>query len=371
MQNSPSHDSARMPCLDAVKAIACLLIVLHHLAVYGPMSDIARPLVTGLIDGLYDYGRLAVQAFLVIAGFLSAKHLAPFGVPNAIAPLDAIKRRYFRLIVPYLAALTLAVVCAAVARGWLNLDYVPDTPDFPQMLAHAFLLQDVLSQEALSAGVWYVAIDFQLFAVTAGMMWLAQSRGAPDGGRFAAPLLVAALTAASLYIFNRDDFWDVTAFYFFGSYGMGILGYWAATRRDGWIWLVALGLLVVGALLVDFRIRIAVAGSVMLLLGFARRYFVLQEQSALSPLTYLGKVSYSIFLVHFPLCMLVNAVFAHYFPHQPAANLFGMLLAFVVSIGGGILFFRWVESRAVCSKTRLPILAGFMATSLLAVGGNV
>lgn len=372
MKQTLNHDTARMPCLDAAKAIACLLIVLHHLAVYGPMSDIARPLMAGLIDGLYEHGRLAVQVFLVIAGFLSARHLAPFGVPHGADPLDAIKRRYFRLIVPYLGALTLAVVSAATARAWLNLDYVPDSPDLPQLLAHALLLQDLLDQEALSAGVWYVAIDFQLFALTVALLWLSRRIGGNrEPGRMAAPLLVAALTAASLYGFNRNDFWDETAFYFFGSYGLGALSYWAATRRDGWFWLLMLGALVAGALLVEFRIRIAVAGTVMLLLGFTRRYFVREERPALKPLTYLGRASYSIFLVHFPLCMIVNAVFAHYFPHQPFVNALGLLLAFCVSILGGILFFRWVENRATDHKIRLPILVGFMASTLLSfVGSN-
>ena len=53
-----------MPVVDALKAIACLMIVLHHLSVYGPMSDVAYPLFPGLIDWLYQYGRMAVQAFL-------------------------------------------------------------------------------------------------------------------------------------------------------------------------------------------------------------------------------------------------------------------------------------------------------------------
>ena len=36
------NDAARLPAIDALKAIACVLIVLHHLAFYGPMADIAR-----------------------------------------------------------------------------------------------------------------------------------------------------------------------------------------------------------------------------------------------------------------------------------------------------------------------------------------
>ena len=353
-----------MPCLDALKAIACLLIVLHHLAVYGPMSDIAYPLISGLVDGLYQYGRMAVQAFLVIAGFLAAKNLAPFGVPRVAAPFNAIKRRYDRLIMPYLAALTLALACAALARGWLDRDYIPGEPDLPQLLAHALLLHDLLDQEALSAGVWYIAIDFQLFALTALLLWLARQAASRSLAltTWAAPLLTAAVTIASLFVFNRDAYWDETALYFFGSYGLGALSYWAATRPRGTLLLGLLGLLVVAALLVEFRTRIALAGIVMLLLGFARRYAARECRPELGYLPYLGRISYSVFLVHFPLIMLVNTAFFHFLPQQPLAGLAALIFALAFSIWGGALFYRWVESRS--HHTRLPILAGFMASGL-------
>ena len=38
-----------MPVIDLFKAVASQLIVLHHLAFYGPMSDAAAPLVAGLL----------------------------------------------------------------------------------------------------------------------------------------------------------------------------------------------------------------------------------------------------------------------------------------------------------------------------------
>jgi len=131
-----------MPLLDALKAIACLSIVLHHLAAYGPMSEIAYPLAPRLIDGLYEYGRMAVQVFFVVAGFLFAGKYAPAGVLVVTHPIQAIKRRYFRLILPYFAALILAIGCAAFARVWMAHDSIPHQVGLTQLLAHAFLLQD-------------------------------------------------------------------------------------------------------------------------------------------------------------------------------------------------------------------------------------
>ncbi|NBO77933.1 MAG: acyltransferase, partial [Betaproteobacteria bacterium] len=52
--------------VDLLKALACSLIVLHHLAFYGPMSDHADDLFPGIFDWLSQHGRLAVQVFLVL-----------------------------------------------------------------------------------------------------------------------------------------------------------------------------------------------------------------------------------------------------------------------------------------------------------------
>ncbi len=361
---------SRMPVVDALKAVACLIIVLHHLAVYGPMSDVAYPLFPGLIDWLYQYGRMAVQAFFVMAGFLAARKFAPHGVSLVAEPIQIITQRYMRLALPYLAALTLAIGCAALARDWTTHDSIPGAPSLLQLLAHALMLQDLLDQEALSAGVWYIAIDFQLFALTALLFWLSRKLECRSPNLKATGLLlVAGLTLASLFVFNRDDAWDETAFYFFGSYGLGILSYWASNRRHGALWLALLGMLVAAALLVEFRDRIAVAGILMLMLGLARQYGALESWHLPRPLTYLGRISFSIFLVHFPLLLIINATFSLLFPYQPVANAFGLILAIGVSILGGGLFYKWVESQPLTNKMHLLLPAGFLASGLLAASG--
>lgn len=365
-----STNVSRMPVVDAIKAIAALMIVLHHLAVYGPMSDVAYPLFPGLIDWFYQYGRMAVQAFFVMAGFLAARKFAPHGVSLVVGPVQIIAQRYMRLAIPYLAALTLAIGCAALARDGVNHDSIPGAPSIAQLLAHALLLQDLLDQEALSAGVWYIAIDFQLFALTALLFWLSRRLECRSANlKAAAPLLVASLTLASLFVFNRNNAWDETAFYFFGSYGLGVLSYWASNSRHSTLWLSLLALLVAAALLVEFRYRIAVAGILMLMLGIARQRGVLENLPMPRPLTYLGRISFSIFLVHFPLLLIVNATFSIFFPNQPIANAFGLILGLGVSILGGALFYKWVESRPLANKMHLLLPAGIMAGGLLAVSG--
>ena len=112
---------SRLPCIDALKAVSSQLIVLQHLAFYGPMSDTAYRLAPGLVDWLYDYARIAVQVFLVISGFLAARSLAPHGrLEIREHPLAMLWRRYLKLVVPFAAALLLSI--AGAALGFRNPD---------------------------------------------------------------------------------------------------------------------------------------------------------------------------------------------------------------------------------------------------------
>ena len=80
-------EPTRLAFIDALKAIASQLIVLHHLAFYGPMSDVANELAPALFSWLSQDARIAVQVFLVIGGVLAAKALAPAGQLIDVAPL--------------------------------------------------------------------------------------------------------------------------------------------------------------------------------------------------------------------------------------------------------------------------------------------
>ena len=343
-----------MPLIDVLKGLSCVLIVWHHLAFYGPMSDAALPLAPQLIGWLYDYGRLAVQVFLVVAGYLAASGLAPRGTARFEHPWAQIGRRYGRLATPYLLALAVSMLVAAAVRPWFSHASVPDAPHLLQVLAHVLLLQGLLGQDALSAGVWYIAIDFQLFVLT--VLGLALARWAQQHLRMAAPLGavgVLGLVLASLLYFNLDSTLDDTALYFFGSYGLGMLAFWAGRSGQARGWLVALALVALVALLAEFRSRIATAVAVALWLGAATAWPRLQEHfRGAAWLRSLGQMSYSVFLIHFPVCLLVNAVVHEIWPHHPWINLLGMAAAFGLSLGAGALLYRYVETRPWSERVR-------------------
>lgn len=357
----------RNPLIDAFKGMACAAIIWHHLAFYGPMSDVALPLAPQLMGWLYDYGRMAVQVFLVLGGYLAAASLAPQGVARFDSATQQITRRFIRLVVPYAVALVLAVLVAALVRPWLDNPSVPDDPGLVQLLAHALLLQDVVGEEALSAGVWYVAIDFQLFAFVIVLFAAVRSLPGLAPGRAAglAQGLVVAGTAASLWLFNRQPELDAWCVYFFGAYGLGMLAYWAVRAPRAMPWLTAIALLGALALVQDFRWRIAVASAVALGVVWALRRPVPLQWRVLSPLQHLGQMSYSVFLVHFPVCLLVNMLVSQLWPQAPVLNALGMLLAFALSLVAGHTLYRRVERHLPSWTLALRWQAGLVGTGLL------
>jgi peptidoglycan/LPS O-acetylase OafA/YrhL len=334
--------------INLLKAGAAQLIVLHHLAFYGPMADQARPLMPALIDWLDAYGRIAVQVFLVVGGFLAAKSLSPHAQPGVKHPFGTIWRRYIRLALPFMAAMLLAIAASALARLWMTHDSISAPPTLSQLSAHLLLMHDVLGYDALSAGAWYVAIDFQLYALVTLLLW---SAGQLAGQRFRhwlMPVLVTVGVSISLLYFNRDADWDVWAPYFFGSYGLGMLAWWASdpARKPGEAALL-LAMTVLPTLIalnLEFRSRIAVALVVACMLFlFGRIKLADYRSQGWALVNRLATLSFSVFLVHFPVCLVVNAGFTRFVSDQPHEQAFGMLVAWIASLAAGAAFYRWVE----------------------------
>ena len=348
--SSPVSSSARLLHVDALKALAAQAIVLHHLSAYGPIADAVQTLVPGLIELLFRHGRLAVQVFLVVGGFLSARGLSRRGQALEGAVPELLWRRYLRLVLPFMAAVGLSLICGLLVKPWLP-DLVPEEITLVQLVSHALLLQGVLGHEALTAGAWYVAVDFQLFALLLLLLWLARSLKVPRAWRvYAGPLLVLAAAAASLWFFNRIATLDDWALYFFGAYGLGALVHWIGLSRRPRVYLallVAVGLI---ALALEWRERVAVALVTAILLALLHARHQVRAASFMPragvAVSEFSAHSYSLFLVHYPVCLLVNALFEQQGLSGGVAGLSMMVMAWGLANLASIPFHRWIEAPA-------------------------
>jgi peptidoglycan/LPS O-acetylase OafA/YrhL len=331
-----------LPLIVALRALAALIIVWHHFALYPPLRDWAAPVLGDMLDWFATHGR-ATQVFFVVGGYVMARSMSA-QLWGGGAILGFVRERYIRLGLPYLAVLAIVLPAYLFARGWVP-DAVLGQPVTPQqLLAHLFFLQDILGYEPLSAGLWFVCINFQIGLIYAALLWL---RDVPGRGRIDAVGLGGwGLSVFSLFHANLDTAWDVWALYFFPYFFMGVVVHRA--RRSGvaavefWLFLA----LLVAAMAFEWRWRLGIAVAVGLLLFYGDRFGFVSFWPRNRLLAWLGRISYSLFLIHFPVLVLVGAVWTRLGWNEPLQAVTGLIVAFLLSIVVAAFFHRWIEAPA-------------------------
>lgn len=345
------HSATRLPFLDFLRAIASQLIVLHHLSFYGPLAECAYPAAPMLLDWLMRRARMAVQVFFVLGGFFTASSLSRSRALNVKSVASIIAARYRRIGLPYLAALVVAILANALARHWMTHEAISAAPTWGQLLAHATFLHDILGYQALTAGIWYLAIDFQLFLLCLGVFWASQAwlrRSSSTTNEAALRMslkMLSPLAVASLVWFNRHSIFDAWAIYFVGSYFLGMLLHELLQKRVSFSWVVTYWGLVIVAAVYDPRPRLLVASATALIVYTAARTGILQQWPKNRMVDYLGRISYSLFLIHFPVLLLVNAWGSERLTTSTGLAVFGLILAYALSLVAGVLLYHGVESR--------------------------
>ena len=304
---------------------------------------------------LFEYGRYAVQIFLVMAGYLAAQSLTRFANTQFSSQtlLRVIINRYLRLFTPYIAALVFTIFCAWIARFWVNDEFVGEQETLSQFIAHLFFLQGILGLDSISAGAWYVAIDWQLYSVFAVLLISFSSYQALIW-------LISIVAVSSLLYFNRSAQYEAYFIYFIGSYGLGVLAYLAKNFADKRIQrlaryaLIAIGVVIAISTLHEVWLRNFLAWFVALLLlvwgnttypsvGAATRGL---KAITLRSIAWASPRSYCAFLIHFAFILLANTIYIASGMHAHESGLIAIVLMLGVvvcsTIAAGYLY-RLVE----------------------------
>ena len=361
--------------VDGLRALCALFVVFHH--AYQDVFTIGGP--THTIGGMgsalnpFAYGHLAVGIFIVISGFcLTLPGGANLTLRKSVAEFYA--SRAWRILPPLFAAILLGLLVNLVIRNHApssNLQAIP---------ANLLLLQDVLPHfNILNGPAWSVALEFKIYLVFPLLLILYKRYNEfvvlLATGAVAFAIAVAFKTAKSN--FNLTDFCP----WFLMLFSMGM---WAAkqslsgtsSRRLGYLWLLggALAFIVLlasypitrdndfrfneGVPFLDVAIGIFTAAAIYLIYaprgGFGR---TVRRLLSAPPLVWMGKRSYSLYLVHFPLLLAVRAAFpARLFPRSlesigPAAAIF--FIGVAASILFAVVFYWQVESHFLKLPPRL------------------
>ena len=354
----------RLSFLDGVRALAALYVVLHHiwLTVWPAYPVNKGPVFLGWLL----YGHLAVAVFIVVSGFSLTVAPARRGYElGGVARF--LRRRAWRILPPYWAALGLSVV----VFGLITPELTGRAITLKGVVAHFFLVQDVVDSPKPNGAFWSIAIEWQIYFLFPLVLLLRRR----IGPLWMVVVSTAAVVGAQLVGENvgpLDGVLNLTpqflALFVFGVAAAMVL----EEGRTAPKWLGAVGV----ACFAAFVVLAAVFGSrwidhayfwIDLLVGVGTAAVLavlasggfgpLRDLLASRVFSGIGLFSYSVYLVHLPLLWLVD--------HFVVANLvtdalarFGLLLVLGVAavLGGSYLFHRvferpFMENRSLAEVT--------------------
>ncbi|GAA3575473.1 hypothetical protein GCM10022419_065770 [Nonomuraea rosea] len=337
----------RLAGLDGLRGLAALFVVLHHcwLLSFPGFPVNGAPAWTGWLL----YGHFAVVVFIVLSGFSLAVSPARNGWRLGSTRTFAV-RRAWRILPPYWAALLFSLVIA-----WTVIPQPGQgVPTGQSVLFYGLLLQDVFGSPSPNGAMWSIAVEAQLYFVFPLMLLILRKRGAA-ALLAAVSVLVVAVGALAPVVPAVDVLMRLTpqfaVLFAVGAVCAGIVRAEERQVRLPWHWFAAAAAVPVLLLIVlagsewvvanFFWVDLAIGPAAGLLLTAVAtgRPVPLVRLLDTRPLRRLGSFSYSLYLIHAPLVVMLNRlVVAPLVPPGMSMFLLTLVLAVPVCVGAAWLF---------------------------------
>jgi peptidoglycan/LPS O-acetylase OafA/YrhL len=330
----------RLAYLDGVRGLAALFVVVHHVYIEVVWkNDLPRGLISA--SRLLYYGQLAVAVFIVLSGYslmLPVARSANGALPGGLG--GYLRRRARRILPPYFAALALTLALIALVPAMRHPTGFGWNMALPvsrgAILSHLFLVHNLNPYwtTRLNPPMWSVATEWQIyFLFPLLLLPLARRVG------IVSVAIVAYLAGAAMQWWAQGQL-SFTAPWYVGLFacGMGaaLVGFSAAPiyramRRRVSLSGVGLPLFIGLATLTIFLVHnrlaqdgLAGVATAALLIGCTQRcgirtgaWGVAMGLLESRPVVWLGTISYSLYLIHFPLITLAHLGVRHFFGPDP------------------------------------------------------
>jgi peptidoglycan/LPS O-acetylase OafA/YrhL len=302
----PSDRAAKLLGLELLRFLSALAVLFFHYQHFARMAGMpvvgraAQPLYA-LLWPLYDYGQFGVQIFWGISGFIFFWKYGAAIHARKVAARDFFWLRFSRLYPLHIVTLIGVVALQLIYRRYAGVDFVYPTQDPGTFVKQLLLATDwgPPTQYSFNGPIWSISAEV---AVYAGFFLLV---------RYLAPsarlCIAVIITGLALQLSGVSWASIGCATYFFAG-GLAALAPKTATRPTAIAMIVLLTLCAATGMLGDrdklpIILLVAVPCALILL---SRDWRILSHWQR--PIQAAGNLTYSSYLLHFPL-QLMLAIF--------------------------------------------------------------
>lgn len=309
--------------VDALRGVAASMVVMLHLT-YAHMPAVPDASQSPFVIGVRYFGGTGVQIFFVISGFVIA-HSLRNTVPSGRSISAFILRRQLRLDPAYWVTIAMALAFVAIGRTALS-DPQP-LPSTRELVANVFYFHVLTRQRPILEVAWTLCIEIQFYLVFILLLWgvhRANGRNVDRVPTYAAPLVLLT-GAASLILKIPQPGWFTV---FWSYFAVGVLISWTIRRKISFFYPLALltAMAINAALVQGLPMWIGTGtGFVILVVGAQGR---LTEWAGGAVLQYLGRISYSLYLVH----QLFISVIHNFYRRLALSNGYIEILSLAVTV---------------------------------------
>ena len=339
----------RLLMIDGLRGIAALAVVLFHLFA-GPYQTYLPAATPRPLRFFFHQGLNGVAIFFVISGFVIAHSLR-----NASARRGSFRRfilrRQLRLDPPYWAALFVVLIDLWVdtfrKHSWAAM------PGFRQFIAHLFYLQDVTRQTNIMLVSWTLCLEIMFYLAYMALLCCREKLPGKLQRIWSIATTWGLAILALLFLPNPFD-WPHAAWLppYWPLFVMGICTY-QVVQRDASPWYLTLLWVVafVAALLKGETPLLWACGTSVLIYTAFRRGTLDQWLSSW-PFQFLGKISYSLYLIHVTVAGRILDYLYRHEPHSVPIGWMALAAALLASIGCAYLFYLGVEQPSIRLSAR-------------------
>ena len=325
----------RLATIDALRGFAALIVLLPHSVGFFALLR-SGSWCRELMSNMGVIGTHGVDVFFVLSGFVIATTSANRRLTFPSAP-HFMFRRLARIAPPYWVSIAVMLgVLQLQSISGRNGDHLPSVPD---IVAHFFYVQEIIGFGSINVVYWTLCLEIQFylfFALASASVHAFAEHSQFDRRSIAlGGLVITAFLSVALVFTPSITVFRGLCFSHWHEFALGILAFSFISMPTPYIkWFSLASIFGIGtvALLAQSWHSLTAMATALLILDCGRKGLLETRWNQSVP-QYLGRISYSLYLVHVPVIFIWLAARARFRPDSALVSwgfFIGMLLSSII-----------------------------------------